>query len=78
MIADDTGLNYDEIYVDDSLRDDLNYSDSNIRALEMPVERRYFNDVEADADPEELVEAVTVGDLATIIYEDAVPAANQR
>lgn len=78
MIAADTGLNYDEIYVDDNLRDDLNYSDSNIRALEMPIERSYFNDVDADANPEDLVKATTVGGLSTIIYEKAVPVANQR
>jgi|GEM_PF-4752222 len=78
MVAADTGLDYDEIYVDDSLRDDLNYTDSNVRALEMPIERKYFDDVAADADPEKLVKAVTVGDLSTIIYEKAVPTANQR
>lgn len=77
MIAADTGLAVSEIFVDDRLKKDLNYTDSNIKALEIPIEDDFFNDVDAEADPEDLVKAVTVGDLSEIIFTKAIPAANR-
>lgn len=77
MIAEDTGLAVSEIFVDDRLKKDLNYTDSNIKALEIPIEDDFFNDVDADADPGDLVKAVTVGNLSEIIFTKAIPAANR-
>lgn len=77
MIAWDTGLDYSQIYVDQDLKDDLNYSTSNKKNLEGPIEEDFFADVNANADPDDLAKATTVGDLADRIYNKYIPAAKR-
>lgn len=72
MVAWDTGLPYDSIYVDQNLKSDLNYSDGNKRNLEGPIEDRFFSDVHANADANDLVKTTTVGDLASRIYNNYI------
>lgn len=55
----------------------LGKNDNQIRALEGPIETKYFLDVGAQVTGSDLAGATTVGTLRNVIW-DGIPAANQN
>lgn len=77
MISYDKGVAISDISLFDNLNVDLMYSDRDKMDLKPLIDQVFFSDVNANAIPSELVNAITVRDLAGMIYGQFVPKQNR-
>lgn len=77
MIAREKGVSIDLVQMDTNLRDDLLYSDDEIRALEVPIETDDFEDVKANVRPSDLVSRKTVAGISGVIWA-GIPEGNRK
>jgi hypothetical protein len=77
MLAREKGLSLDMVEPTSSLRDDLLFSDDEIKALEIPIEEDDFKDVNVNVAPSRLASRVTVVGLRGVIWA-GIPVANRK
>lgn len=78
MVAFDRGLKISQITVRQKLKEDLNYSGRDKKDLKGLIDNVFFKDVDAVSDINDLVNATTVGDLFTRIFNNYIPRGNKQ